>query len=209
MQHRAERALVAKVGAFVFAGVLGLPASLPASGAQVSLSAPAATGSQAAIVAVPFTSGELPLLRDEVRAVVIARAASEADALAEDPGLARAQSAPVAPPPAPVAVAAPAPVVVTAPAPGGSIVLASWYGPGFYGNRTACGLTYTPEVLGVAHLTLPCGSLVTLTSPAGRTLTVPVIDRGPYVAGRTLDLSNATRLALACSDLCSVRMSIP
>lgn len=196
MQRRVERALVAKVGTFVFAGVLGLPVTLPASGAQVSLFASAATESQAVSVAVPFTSTELPVLRDEVRAVVVARAASEADTIAEDSGSVAAQSAPEIES-APVAV------------PGGSIVLASWYGPGFYGNRTACRLTYTPDLLGVAHLTLPCGSLVTLTSPAGRTVTVPVIDRGPYVAGRTLDLSSATKLALACSDLCSVRMSIP
>ena len=86
-------------------------------------------------------------------------------------------------------------------------VLASWYGPGFYGNRTACGQTYTPEILGVAHLTLPCGTALTLTY-GGRSLTVHVIDRGPYVAGRALDLSSATKLALGCTDLCTVRMQI-
>lgn len=66
----------------------------------------------------------------------------------------------------------------------------SWYGPGFYGHRTACGLAYTKEILGVAHRSLPCGTLVTFRNPAnGRTATVPVIDRGPYVAGRQWDLS--------------------
>jgi rare lipoprotein A (RlpA)-like double-psi beta-barrel protein len=118
-----------------------------------------------------------------------------------------APTAPPTPPPsktlAPVPVAAPS---LEAPATGG-IVLASWYGPGFYGNRTACGMTYTPEILGVAHRTLPCGTLVTL-SYGSRTVTVPVIDRGPYVAGRTLDLSNATRLALGCPDLCTLSMRI-
>jgi rare lipoprotein A (peptidoglycan hydrolase) len=89
----------------------------------------------------------------------------------------------------------------------GATVLASWYGPGFYGNRTACGQTYTPEILGVAHLTLPCGTALTLTY-GGRSLTVHVIDRGPYVAGRALDLSSATKLALGCTDLCTVRMQI-
>ena len=87
------------------------------------------------------------------------------------------------------------------------VVIASWYGPGFYGNRTACGQTYTPEIVGVAHRTLPCGTLVTLVY-RGRTVTVPVIDRGPYVAGRTLDLSNATHLALACPDLCTLSMRL-
>ena len=88
-----------------------------------------------------------------------------------------------------------------------TVVLASWYGPGFYGNRTACGQTYTPEILGVAHKTLPCGTLLTLTYGA-RAVTVAVIDRGPYVAGRTLDLSNATKLALGCTDLCTLRMQL-
>ena len=66
----------------------------------------------------------------------------------------------------------------------------SWYGPGFYGNRTACGQAYTRQILGVAHRTLPCGTKVTFRNPAnGRTATVRVIDRGPYVAGRHWDLS--------------------
>ncbi|HEV2249928.1 MAG TPA: septal ring lytic transglycosylase RlpA family protein [Candidatus Limnocylindria bacterium] len=88
-----------------------------------------------------------------------------------------------------------------------AVILASWYGPGFYGNRTACGQIYTPELLGVAHLSLPCGTTLTLTY-GGRALTATVIDRGPYIAGRTLDLSNATRLALGCTDLCTLRMQI-
>ena len=103
-----------------------------------------------------------------------------------------------------------APAVVAIPVQlteGDAIVLASWYGPGFYGNRTACGQTYTPEILGVAHKTLPCGTVLTLTYGT-RALTVAVIDRGPYVAGRTLDLSNATKLALGCTDLCTLRMQI-
>ncbi len=66
----------------------------------------------------------------------------------------------------------------------------SWYGPGFYGSGTACGQTYTKTILGVAHRTLPCGTLVTFRNPAnGRQITVPVIDRGPYVSGRTWDMS--------------------
>jgi len=68
----------------------------------------------------------------------------------------------------------------------------SWYGPGFYGKRTACGLAYTKTILGVANRSLPCGTLVTFRNPAnGRVATVPVIDRGPYVAGRQWDLSGA------------------
>lgn len=64
----------------------------------------------------------------------------------------------------------------------------SFYGPGFYGKRTACGLAYTKTILGVAHRTLPCGTLVSFKYN-GKTITVPVIDRGPYVKGRQWDLS--------------------
>jgi hypothetical protein len=66
----------------------------------------------------------------------------------------------------------------------------SWYGPGMYGWRTACGVTLTTSVLGVASRTLPCGTRVTFRNPAnGRTVTVPVIDRGPYVTGRIWDMT--------------------
>ena len=69
----------------------------------------------------------------------------------------------------------------------------SWYGPGFYGSGTACGQTYSKTILGVAHKTLPCGTRVTFRNPKnGRSITVKVIDRGPYVAGRMWDLSYAT-----------------
>ncbi|HUG56194.1 MAG TPA: septal ring lytic transglycosylase RlpA family protein [Candidatus Limnocylindrales bacterium] len=111
------------------------------------------------------------------------------------------------PPPSPRPVAVRAAQEPATAATEGAVV-ASWYGPGFYGNRTACGQLYTPEIVGVAHRSLPCGTLISITSPAGITVVVPVIDRGPFIAGRTLDLSNATRAALACSDLCTVRMRI-
>jgi hypothetical protein len=73
----------------------------------------------------------------------------------------------------------------------------SWYGPGFYGKRTACGLAYTRTIVGVAHRTLPCGTKVTFRNPAnGRTVTAAVIDRGPYVSGRQWDLSAGLCAAL-------------
>ena len=71
----------------------------------------------------------------------------------------------------------------------------SWYGPGFYGHRTACGGTLGPGTLGVANKTLPCGTKVTLHYHRS-TVTVPVIDRGPYVAGREYDLTGATKSRL-------------
>jgi rare lipoprotein A len=69
---------------------------------------------------------------------------------------------------------------------------ASYYGPGLYGSGVACGGTLMPGTLGVANKTLPCGTRVKLRYH-GRTLTVPVIDRGPYVGGRDYDLTEATR----------------
>jgi len=69
----------------------------------------------------------------------------------------------------------------------------SWYGSPFYGSGTACGQTYSKTILGVANLSLPCGTKVTLRNPSnGRSITVRVIDRGPYVSGRLFDLSRAT-----------------
>ena len=64
----------------------------------------------------------------------------------------------------------------------------SWYGPGLIGNGTACGQTLTRSLVGVAHRTLPCGTKITFRY-AGKTLTVPVVDRGPFVGGRIFDLT--------------------
>ena len=72
---------------------------------------------------------------------------------------------------------------------------ASWYGPGFYGRKTACGVRMTRKLLGVAHRKLPCGTEVALTY-GGRSITVPVVDRGPYGRGLRWDLTAATAKAL-------------
>ena len=72
---------------------------------------------------------------------------------------------------------------------------ASWYGPGFYGNTTACGQTLRKKTLGVAHKKLPCGTKVTFAYQ-GRWVRAKVIDRGPYIAGRKWDLTYATALQL-------------
>lgn len=69
---------------------------------------------------------------------------------------------------------------------------ASWYGPGFYGRRTACGKTMSASIQGVAHKGLPCGTLVTLRH-GDETVTVPVIDRGPYSGNREFDLAYRTK----------------
>jgi hypothetical protein len=69
---------------------------------------------------------------------------------------------------------------------------ASYYGPGLYGNRLACGGTLTTSTLGVAHKYLPCGTRVTFRY-RGRSVRVPVVDRGPFIAGREWDLTEATK----------------
>lgn len=75
--------------------------------------------------------------------------------------------------------------------------LATWYGPGLYGNRTACGQRLGYETLGVAHRSLPCGTKVNLLYE-GRTITVPVIDRGPY-SSADWDLTEKTAQRLGFS----------
>lgn len=96
-------------------------------------------------------------------------------------------------------------------------VVASWYGPGFYGNRLPCWrwleaqgqpIQFRAETWGVAHKTLPCGTTLVLRYGTNE-VTVPVVDRGPYLAGRELDLSPRVRAALGCTDLCTVLMRSP
>ncbi len=68
---------------------------------------------------------------------------------------------------------------------------ASWYGPGFHGRGTACGQVMSPDLQGVAHKSLPCGTLVRFEWH-GTEVVVPVVDRGPYVRDREWDLTQAT-----------------
>jgi|SRR5579863_949630 len=84
-------------------------------------------------------------------------------------------------------------------------VIATWYGPGFYGNKTACGETMTTTIVGVADRTLPCGTPVTVTYN-GTTLTLPVIDRGPFSGAATLDLTHAAAQELGMSETSTVDM---
>jgi hypothetical protein len=72
---------------------------------------------------------------------------------------------------------------------------ASWYGPGLYGNRMACGGTLTPGTIGVANKSLPCGTKVHLRV-GKRTVTAPVVDRGPFAGNREYDLTSATKQKL-------------
>jgi hypothetical protein len=76
------------------------------------------------------------------------------------------------------------------------LAAASWYGGG---GGLACGGQLTSTTMGVANKTLPCGSLLTLRY-GDHTVSVRVIDRGPYVAGREFDLTEATKRALGFGD---------
>jgi rare lipoprotein A len=73
--------------------------------------------------------------------------------------------------------------------------LASWYGPGLFGNQLGCGGTLNAGTVGVAHKSLPCGTRVVLRK-GSRIVRTRVIDRGPYVGAREFDLTQATKQRL-------------
>jgi hypothetical protein len=84
---------------------------------------------------------------------------------------------------------------------------ASWYGPGLYGRKTACGQTLRATTIGVAHRNLPCGTMVKFVYE-GHAVIAPVIDRGPYVKGRAWDLTAAAGEALQFDGVGMVRYAI-
>jgi rare lipoprotein A len=87
--------------------------------------------------------------------------------------------------------------------------LATQYGPGFYGHQTACGIRLRPGTIGVANRTLKCGTPVAVYY-RGRTMIVPVIDRGPYAHGADWDLTEATGRALGIDGTATVgAVSLP
>ena len=70
--------------------------------------------------------------------------------------------------------------------------VASYYGPGFHGRRTANGERFDMHAMTAAHRTLPFGTLVKVTNLSnGKSTVVRVNDRGPYVGNRVIDLSVA------------------
>jgi rare lipoprotein A len=85
--------------------------------------------------------------------------------------------------------------------------VATWFGPGFYGHKTACGQTLTPSVVGVANRTLPCGTLVKVAY-RNRTVTLPVLDRGPYSHIAQWDLTAGAAHALGVSDTVRIRTRV-
>jgi hypothetical protein len=81
--------------------------------------------------------------------------------------------------------------------------IATLYGPGFYGHRTACGTILRKRTFGVANRTLPCGTRVAVYYE-GQTIVVPVIDRGPYANGANWDLTMATGAALGVDTTATI-----
>lgn len=82
--------------------------------------------------------------------------------------------------------------------------MASWYGPGFHGRRTASGERFNQNAMTAAHKTLPLGSIVRVTNlETGESVIVRINDRGPYSGGRIIDLSKgaARAIKMAGSDV--------
>ncbi len=85
---------------------------------------------------------------------------------------------------------------------------ASWYGPGFYGNRTANGEIFRPG-LTAAHRSLPFGTMVCVTNlGSGKSVVVRINDDGPHVGGRIIDLTRKAADAIGMGDLASVRLTL-
>jgi rare lipoprotein A len=110
-------------------------------------------------------------------------------------------------PPLPIAPApAPAPRVVQV-----SSGQASWYGPGFFGNRTANGEVFRPGTLTAAHRTLPFGTRVRVTNLwNGRSTVVRINDRGPFHGARVIDLAHgaAQKLGVVASGVAQVKLEV-
>jgi rare lipoprotein A len=105
------------------------------------------------------------------------------------------------------AAAAPAESTNPAPAKIKPSGIATWFGPGFYGKQTACGQMLTPAVVGIANRTLPCGTLVSVTY-RGHSLTVPVLDRGPYSHHADWDLTAGAAQNLGITETVRVATHI-
>jgi len=79
--------------------------------------------------------------------------------------------------------------------------IASWYGPGFHGNRTANGEVYDMDGISAAHKTLPFGTIVRVVEfSTGNSIVVRINDRGPFVEGRIIDLSKGAAAKLGMID---------
>lgn len=90
--------------------------------------------------------------------------------------------------------------------PGGG--LASWYGPGFSGRRTASGERFSTGAFTAAHRSLPFGTRVRVTDRrTGRSVVVRINDRGPFARGRVIDLTSASARAIGMSGVDPVTLA--
>jgi len=92
-----------------------------------------------------------------------------------------------------------------------SVGQASWYGPGFYGNRTANGEVFRPGTMTAAHRSLPFGTMVRVTNLTnGRSAVVRINDRGPFHGGRIIDLAQgaAQQLGVTSSGVAQVKLEV-
>src|SRR6266404_4457757 len=116
------------------------------------------------------------------------------------------------PAPAPPLVLPPIaqPIQPATPTPASHDVKASWYGPGLAGRKTTSGEVYNPGALTAASKTLPIGSVVKVTNPEnGKSVNVRINDRGPFVRGRSLDLSQraAEKIGIIHKGVARVKVS--
>jgi rare lipoprotein A (peptidoglycan hydrolase) len=88
-----------------------------------------------------------------------------------------------------------------------SSAVATWYGPGLYGNVLGCGGTLDTGTVGVANKVLPCGTKVTFAYNK-RYVTTKVIDRGPFVDGRCWDLTEALKNKLGFPQGGSIKYAV-
>jgi rare lipoprotein A len=110
------------------------------------------------------------------------------------------------------------PVPPLSPAPSTSVTagwtergVASWYGDPFHGRTTASGETYDMEAMTAAHQSLPFGTVVLVENlQNGRSTTLRINDRGPFVRGRTIDVSRraARELGLIGPGTAPVQVTI-
>jgi rare lipoprotein A len=85
--------------------------------------------------------------------------------------------------------------------------VATWYGPGFAGKRTANGERFNPHAMTAAHRTLPFGTRVAVTNErTGRSVIVRVNDRGPFGRGLVIDLSKSSAQAIGMAGSAPVSL---
>lgn len=89
----------------------------------------------------------------------------------------------------------------------GITLVASWYGPYLYGNTMACGGVLHPWSMVVAHRSWPCGMRLTVCWQ-GRCVGASVQDRGPFVAGRDIDLGPGVARALGFQGVGLVKVLV-